>query len=101
MLAMSVALGRDVFGQSEDRSSNGLATQAVRASELQNATAPASTEELDVQEPVAAPVNWHNLVERIHRGEESGMEELYGLFAKGIRFYLCRHLGAQELDDKV
>ncbi len=29
------------------------------------------------------------------------MEELYRLFSKGIRFYLCRQLGPQELDDKV
>jgi RNA polymerase sigma factor (sigma-70 family) len=26
---------------------------------------------------------------------------LYRLFSKGIRFYLCRQLGPQELDDKV
>jgi RNA polymerase sigma-70 factor (ECF subfamily) len=47
------------------------------------------------------PVNWQGLVERIHRGEESGMEELYRLFGRGIRYYLCRQLGHQELDDKV
>src|SRR5579871_1537143 len=41
------------------------------------------------------------LVDRVHRGDPSGMEELYDLFSKGIRFYLCRHLGPQELDDKV
>jgi RNA polymerase sigma-70 factor (ECF subfamily) len=29
------------------------------------------------------------------------MEELYRLFARGIRYYLCRQLGHQELDDKV
>jgi RNA polymerase sigma-70 factor, ECF subfamily len=29
------------------------------------------------------------------------MEELYRLFGRGIRFYLCRQLGPQELDDKV
>lgn len=29
------------------------------------------------------------------------MEDLYSLFARGIRFYLCRQLGPQELDDKV
>jgi RNA polymerase sigma-70 factor, ECF subfamily len=46
-------------------------------------------------------VNWNSLVERIHRGEESGMEELYRLFGRGIRYYLCRQLGHQELDDKV
>jgi RNA polymerase sigma factor (sigma-70 family) len=46
-------------------------------------------------------VNWTELVERIQRREDSGMEELYRIFAKGIRFFLCRQLGSQELDDKV
>jgi RNA polymerase sigma-70 factor, ECF subfamily len=46
-------------------------------------------------------VDWPELVMRIQRGDESGMEDLYGLFARGIRFYLCRQLGVQELDDKV
>src|SRR5579871_3584382 len=41
------------------------------------------------------------LVDRVHRGDPSGMEELYQLFSKGIRFYLCRHLGPQDLDDRV
>jgi RNA polymerase sigma-70 factor (ECF subfamily) len=44
---------------------------------------------------------WPSLVERIRSGEPSGMEELYTIFSKGIRFYLCRHLGPQDLDDKV
>ena len=44
---------------------------------------------------------WPSLVERIRSGEPSGMEELYTVFSKGIRFYLCRHLGPQDLDDKV
>jgi RNA polymerase sigma factor (sigma-70 family) len=46
-------------------------------------------------------VNWTELVERIQRHEDAGMEELYRIFAKGIRFFLCRQLGSQELDDKV
>jgi RNA polymerase sigma-70 factor, ECF subfamily len=46
-------------------------------------------------------VDWPELVSRIQRGDESGMEDLYRLFARGIRFYLCRQLGLQELDDKV
>ena len=45
--------------------------------------------------------SWSSLVERIRDGEPSGMEELYQVFSKGIRFYLCRHLGPQDLDDKV
>lgn len=49
----------------------------------------------------ANPVDWSELVQRVHDGDESGMEELYRLFSRGIRFYLCRRLGPQELDDKV
>ena len=44
---------------------------------------------------------WVELVDRIRAGETDGMADLYGLFSKGIRFYLCRQLGPQELDDKV
>src|ERR1700730_14358374 len=46
-------------------------------------------------------VNWPELVERIQRGDDAGMTELYAIFAKGIRFFLCRQLGPQELDDRV
>jgi len=48
-----------------------------------------------------AYAGWVDLVARIHSGEIDGMTELYTLFSKGIRFYLCRQLGPQELDDKV
>src|SRR5437879_6716583 len=29
------------------------------------------------------------------------MEELYRVFSRGVRFYLCRQIGPQDLDDKV
>jgi RNA polymerase sigma-70 factor, ECF subfamily len=41
------------------------------------------------------------MVERIQAGDPSGMEDLYAVFTSGIRFYLCRQLGSQDLDDKV
>src|SRR5579883_476799 len=44
---------------------------------------------------------WTVLVDRIRTGEEDSMQELYDLFLSGIRFYLCRQLGKQELDDKL
>jgi RNA polymerase sigma-70 factor (ECF subfamily) len=44
---------------------------------------------------------WVLLVDRIRSGESDGMAELYQLFSRGIRFYLCRQLGPQELDDKI
>jgi len=53
------------------------------------------------EEPQPAAANWKGVVERIQRGDESGMEELYRVFAKGVRYYLCRQLGKQELEDKI
>jgi RNA polymerase sigma factor (sigma-70 family) len=47
------------------------------------------------------PSNWTNLVAQVQQGEHSGMVELYRVFSRGIRFYLCRQLGPQELDDRV
>lgn len=44
---------------------------------------------------------WVQLVDRIRFNQTEGMAELYELFSKGIRFYLCRQLGPQELEDKV
>jgi RNA polymerase sigma-70 factor (ECF subfamily) len=46
-------------------------------------------------------VDWLLLVTQIKAGSDAGMEQLYKLFSRGIRYYLCRQLGPQELDDKV
>jgi len=45
--------------------------------------------------------DWADLVERIQRDEPAALEELYRIFSKGMRYYLCRQLGPQDLDDKV
>ena len=45
--------------------------------------------------------SWSLLVDRIRAGDPAGMEELYGIFVKGVRFFLWRQLGPQDLDDKV
>src|SRR3989442_1955868 len=62
--------------------------------EIAHAVAPEVAQESSGQ-------NWLALVESIRRGERSGMEELYRVFSRGVRFYLCRQLGPQDLDDKV
>lgn len=46
-------------------------------------------------------VDWVALVESVRHGHPEGLDQLYRLFARGIRFHLCRQLGPQELDDKV
>ncbi len=60
-----------------------------------------AAEILDVEPCPEAYAGWVDLVERIRTSRTDGMAELYELFSKGIRFYLCRQLGPQELDDKV
>jgi DNA-directed RNA polymerase specialized sigma24 family protein len=44
---------------------------------------------------------WESLVDRIRGGDQDAMDELYQVFARGVRLYLCRQLGMQEVDDKV
>ncbi|HUQ92109.1 MAG TPA: sigma-70 family RNA polymerase sigma factor [Bryobacteraceae bacterium] len=46
-------------------------------------------------------IDLHELVDRIRAGDPSGMEDLYHVFSRGVRYYLCRQLGSQEIDDKV
>lgn len=42
-----------------------------------------------------------DLVERIRAEDPKGMEDLYRIFSRGVRYYLCRQMNAQELEDKV
>ncbi len=44
---------------------------------------------------------WTEVVQRIRGGDPAGMEVLYRVFTKGIRFFLYRQLGPQDLDDRV
>lgn len=67
----------------------------LEAVEESTATEPASAG------PTAASPNWRRLVSKICVGDPVGMEELYGVFSRGVRYYLCRQLGPQELEDKV
>lgn len=73
---------------------------------IEQVPAAAGEETVGSPDPASAPddtayAGWVELVGRIHSGETDGMAELYHLFSKGIRFYLCRQLGPQELDDKI
>jgi RNA polymerase sigma-70 factor, ECF subfamily len=49
----------------------------------------------------ASEQQWTQLVEQIRNDDPQGMEELYRVFSKGIRYFLCRQLGPQDLDDRV
>jgi RNA polymerase sigma-70 factor (ECF subfamily) len=79
----------------------------VASQPTNNQTPAASSQEaLDEAKNKAAKTNfpavdWALLVSQIKAGEDAGMEQLYKLFSRGIRYYLCRQLGPQELEDKV
>jgi len=45
--------------------------------------------------------DWAVLVTGVRDGDPAAMAELYGIFAKGIRYFLLRHLGPEDIDDKV
>jgi RNA polymerase sigma-70 factor, ECF subfamily len=64
---------------------------------LDEATAPDSQGDSDVTHSV----EWAPLVERIRTGDATAMQELYQVFGRGVRHYLCRQLGMQDVDDKI
>jgi RNA polymerase sigma-70 factor (ECF subfamily) len=46
-------------------------------------------------------LQWTKLVNQVQANDPRGLEDLYAYFSKGARFYFCRHLGLEQLDDRV
>jgi RNA polymerase sigma-70 factor (ECF subfamily) len=79
---------------------------AMRARASQTVSDAVTPPETEVKSPYAdtssgSAIDWAALVERIKAGDDAGLEFLYSQFSRGIRYYLCRHLGPEELDDRV
>jgi len=61
----------------------------------------------DAARPIPLPgqtparLAWAELVDRIRENDAQAIVELYRVFSRGVRFYLCRQLGPQGLDDRV
>ena len=51
--------------------------------------------------PASTPVNCKELVERIQTGDPAAIEEFHRLFSNRIRFFLYRHLGPHEADERL
>ena|SRR5437868_1965502 len=49
----------------------------------------------------AGPTPWPALIEKIRANDATGMEELYGVFSRGVRFFLWRQIEKQDLEDTV
>jgi RNA polymerase sigma factor (sigma-70 family) len=64
-------------------------------------TTSAVLQENPTQYKDGAETPWPALIERIQANEAEGMEDLYRVFCNGIRFYLYRQLGRQDLEDTL
>ncbi|MDE3196850.1 MAG: hypothetical protein KGN84_10930, partial [Acidobacteriota bacterium] len=47
------------------------------------------------------PGDWSAIVDRIRDNDPAAMENLYAIFSRGIRYFLLRNLGPEELDDRM
>jgi RNA polymerase sigma-70 factor, ECF subfamily len=65
------------------------------------AAAGASEEKTGRGQANGQPVDWALLVSQVKAGEDRGLEHLYQLFSRGVRYYLCRQLGPEELEDRI
>ena len=86
------------------RERDGQSVVAARVAVVELLRGPDASVVVDRTKPsvlVTSEVDWQGLVSRIYRGVDSGMVDLYGIFARGLRFYLCRQLSPQDLDDKI
>jgi RNA polymerase sigma-70 factor (ECF subfamily) len=45
--------------------------------------------------------DWAALVNGIREGDSAAMASLYGVFARGVRYFLLRNLGPDDIEDKV
>ncbi|MBI3683476.1 MAG: sigma-70 family RNA polymerase sigma factor [Acidobacteria bacterium] len=70
-------------------------------SRLNEVRKPRSSDPPDAETIRLSDARLQDLVESIRRGDTNGMEDLYRIFSRGVRYYLCRQLGPQELEDKV
>lgn len=46
-------------------------------------------------------ISWPELIQKIQADDASGMEALYNVFSRGVRFFLWRQLGRQDLEDTM
>ena len=60
-----------------------------------------STENSSDARQASSEPAWAELVDKIKLNDPKGLEELYRVFSRGVRFYLCRQLGPQDVDDRV
>lgn len=46
-------------------------------------------------------VDWAGIVAQVTDGGDAGLEQLYRVFSRGLRYFLIRRLGRQDFEDKL
>jgi RNA polymerase sigma-70 factor (ECF subfamily) len=64
-------------------------------------TEPAFADPSSMENPDPPGPDLVALVARIQADDTSALEDLYRIFARGIKYQICRQLGPQDLEDKV
>jgi RNA polymerase sigma-70 factor (ECF subfamily) len=78
-----------------------LQPRSTSASQRDSESAQALESNTGKPKPGELQIDWGLLVSQIKAGEEEGMEQLYKIFQRGIRYYLCRQVGPQDLNDRL
>lgn len=55
----------------------------------------------EVENAAAPSPEWGDIVTRIYANDPTGLEDLYNIFGKGVRWMFLRQLGTEELEDRV
>jgi RNA polymerase sigma-70 factor (ECF subfamily) len=61
---------------------------------------------LSVDEPAdkregSALTSWAELIDKIRQNDADGLAELNRIFSRGVRYFLCKQVGRQDLDEQV
>jgi len=69
--------------------------------EVGTLTEPAYLPDSSIDPPESQLPDFADLVARIQADDTRALEDLYRIFARGIKYQICRQLGPQDLEDKV
>jgi RNA polymerase sigma-70 factor (ECF subfamily) len=60
-----------------------------------------STESATNETAICRQVDWSALVAKVQAGDIAGMEQLYAVFSRGMRYCLQRQVGPENAEDKM
>lgn len=78
-----------------------MTSEPRQASTGTESVTPVSSPAQTVSAKSSSNVDWAALVSLVQAGGEAGLEQLYQVFSRGLRYYLARQMGGQDFEDKM